>query len=62
MANAKIKAVRARQIIDCKCRPMVEVDVVTDDGYIGTGAAPAALSVCMSPACCVTAIPMNITV
>ena len=44
MANAKIKAVRARQIIDCKCRPMVEVDVVTDDGYIGTGAAPTGIA------------------
>ena len=51
MANAKIKAVRARQIIDCKCRPMVEVDVVTDDGYIGTGAAPTGSSVGMYESC-----------
>lgn len=40
-----IKSVRARQIVDCKCRPMVEVDVVTDDGYIGTGCAPTGSSV-----------------
>ena len=40
-----IKSVHARQIVDCKCRPMVEVDVVTDDGYIGTGCAPTGSSV-----------------
>ena len=51
MANAKIKAVRARQIIDCKCRPMVEVDVVTDGGCIGTGAAPTGSSVGMYESC-----------
>lgn len=40
-----IKSVHARQIVDCKCRPMVEVDVITDDGYIGTGCAPTGSSV-----------------
>ena len=33
--NSKIKSVHARQIVDCKCRPMVEVDVVTEDGFWG---------------------------
>ena len=44
---SKIKSVTARQIIDCKCRPMVEVDVVTDDGFIGTASAPTGSSVGM---------------
>lgn len=42
---SKIKRVHARQIIDCKCRPCVEVDIETDDGYIGSGAAPTGSSV-----------------
>ena len=45
--GARIRSVHARQIIDCKCRPMVEVDVVTEDGHIGTGAAPTGSSVGM---------------
>ena len=43
----KIKNVRARQIIDCKCRPMVEVDIETEDGAIGRGSAPTGSSVGM---------------
>lgn len=43
--SAKIRSVHARQILDCKCRPAVEVDVVTEDGSIGTGAAPTGSSV-----------------
>ncbi len=43
----KIKSIHARQIIDCKCRPMVEVDVITNDGTMGTGAAPTGNSVGM---------------
>lgn len=46
-SGSRIKSVHARQIIDCKCRPMVEVDVVTEDGAIGTGAAPTGSSVGM---------------
>lgn len=42
---SKIKSITARQLIDCKCRPMVEVDVVTEDGYIGRGSAPTGSSV-----------------
>ncbi len=45
--GARIAKVHARQIIDCKCRPMVEVDVVTEDGSVGTGAAPTGSSVGM---------------
>lgn len=44
---AKIKKVFARQIIDCRCRPMVEVDIVTDDGNLGRGSAPTGSSVGM---------------
>lgn len=45
--HSKIAKVHARQIIDCKCRPMVEVDVITDDGYKGSGSAPTGSSVGM---------------
>lgn len=51
LPGAKIKSVRARQIIDCKCRPMVEVDIITDNGAIGTGAAPTGSSVGMYESC-----------
>ncbi|MBB3129137.1 phosphopyruvate hydratase [Paenibacillus rhizosphaerae] len=43
----RIRSVHARQLIDCKCRPMVEVDVITEDGSMGTGAAPTGSSVGM---------------
>ncbi|GGA28588.1 phosphopyruvate hydratase [Psychrobacillus lasiicapitis] len=43
----KIKEIKARQLIDCKCRPMIEVDVITEDGYIGRGSAPTGSSVGM---------------
>jgi enolase len=42
---AKIKQVLARQLIDCKCRPMVEAEIITDDGWSGRGAAPTGSSV-----------------
>ena len=45
--GSRIRSVHARQIIDCKCRPMVEVDVITEDGSIGTAAAPTGSSVGM---------------
>jgi enolase len=45
--NTKIKKIIARQIIDCKCRPAVEVDVITEDGSLGRGCAPTGLSVGM---------------
>lgn len=45
--GSRIRSVHARQIIDCKCRPMVEVDVITEDGSVGTAAAPTGSSVGM---------------
>ena len=47
----KIKKVTARQLIDCKCRPLVEVDVITESGAIGRGAAPTGSSVGKYEAC-----------
>ncbi len=41
----KITSVAARQILDCKTRPLVEVEVTTDTGHIGRGAAPTGSSV-----------------
>lgn len=49
--SSKIKSVHARQIVDCKCRPMVEVDVITEDGYLGRGCAPTGSSVGMFESC-----------
>ncbi len=43
----RIESVRARQLIDCKCRPMVEVEVETEGGFVGRGAAPTGQSVGM---------------
>ena len=43
----RIESVRARQLIDCKCRPMVEVEVETEGGFVGRGAAPTGPSVGM---------------
>ncbi len=45
--SSKIKSIQARQTIDCKCRPMVEVDVITEDGFLGRGSAPTGSSVGM---------------
>ncbi len=45
MAATTIQAIRARQVIDCKCRPMVEVDVLTRGGALGRGCAPTGTSV-----------------
>lgn len=49
--SAKIKSIHARQIVDCKCRPMVEVDVITENGKIGRGCAPTGSSVGMYESC-----------
>jgi enolase len=43
----KIVSVRAQQIIDCKCRPAVEVEIRTESGAAGRGAAPTGTSVGM---------------
>jgi len=45
MKKAKISAIRAREILDSKGRPMVEVDVWTTDGFMGRGASPCGTSV-----------------
>ena len=43
----RISQVRARQLLDCKCRPLVEVEVICEDGSVGRGAAPTGSSVGM---------------
>src|SRR5215469_10737847 len=43
----RIASVRAQQIIDCKCRAAVEVEIRTESGAIGRGAAPTGTSVGM---------------
>jgi len=45
MAAHRITAVKAREILDSKARPMVEVDVWTDGGAMGRGASPCGTSV-----------------
>lgn len=50
MTEARIQEVRARQILDCKTRPLVEVEVITDSGHRGRGAAPTGSSVGMHEA------------
>ncbi len=45
MSNTAIKSITARQLIDCKCRPMLEVDVVTEGGALGRGSSPTGSSV-----------------
>lgn len=45
MSEFTIHSVHARQLIDCKCRPLVEVDVITEGGALGRGAAPTGSSV-----------------
>jgi len=47
MMEDKITSVRAQQIIDCKCRPAVEVEIRTESGALGRGAAPTGTSVGM---------------
>lgn len=44
-AQDRIASVRAQQIIDCKCRPAVEVEIRTESGAVGRGAAPTGTSV-----------------
>ena len=41
----KIASVIARQLLDCKARPLVEVEIITDTGYVGCGASPTGSSV-----------------
>lgn len=46
----RIASVSAQQIIDCKCRPAVEVEIRTEGGAVGRGAAPTGTSVGMHEA------------
>ena len=43
----QIKSVCARQIFDSKCRPIIEVDVITEGGVLGRGPASTGTSVGM---------------
>jgi enolase len=46
-----IAELRAREVLDCKCRPTVEVEVVTSGGHRGLGAAPTGESVGKQESC-----------
>lgn len=50
MTVDRIVSLRAQQIIDCKCRPAIEVEITTESGAIGLGAAPTGTSVGMHEA------------
>ena len=43
---AKIKNVKAREIIDSRGNPTVEVDVILDNGILGRAAVPSGASTC----------------
>jgi enolase len=45
MTDDRIVAVKARELLDSKARPMVEVDIWTASGVMGRGAAPCGTSV-----------------
>ena len=45
MSEATIADIRAREILDSKGLPMVEVDVLTTDGCLGRGSSPCGVSV-----------------
>src|SRR5574337_1011564 len=51
MADHAITVVKAREILDSKARPMVEVDVWTAAGVLGRGASPCGTSVGAHEAC-----------
>ncbi len=44
MGSTSIKSVKARQILDAKGKPMLEVDVVTTGSILGRGSAPSGVS------------------
>ena len=45
MGDVTIVAVKAREVLDSKARPMVEVDVWTSEGVMGRGSSPCGTSV-----------------
>ena len=40
----EIQDIRARQILDSRGNPTVEVEVVTEDGYVGVASVPSGAS------------------
>ena len=42
---SKIKEVKARQVLDCKGRPVAEVDIITEKGVLGRAGASTGSSV-----------------
>lgn len=42
--KSAIKEVRARALIDCKGKPLLEVDVITEEGVMGRAASPSGIS------------------
>ena len=58
----KIASVIARQVLDCKARPLLEVKIPTETGYVGRGAAPRVLwSASTRRSSCVTKTGQNKT-
>jgi enolase len=45
MGDSFISEIKAREILDSKGRPIVEVDVWSDDGFLGRGSSPCGTSV-----------------
>ena len=43
--DSKISAIKARELLDSKGRPMVEVDILTSTGIVGRGSSPCGTSV-----------------
>lgn len=44
MKSNAIRTIRARQILDCKGKPMLEVDVLTEGGAMGRASSPSGIS------------------
>ena len=42
--STKIRDLKARALIDCKGKPLLEVDVITEDGVVGRAASPSGIS------------------
>lgn len=45
LKKSSIREIKARQVLDCKGRPVIEVDVVTEDGHLGRAGASTGSSV-----------------
>ena len=42
--KTRIKDIKAREILDCRGEPTIEVDVISEDGPLGRAAVPCGLS------------------